>query len=38
MSDSAMLALGLLCASWALGYCMGAAVRYYERFTEKAAQ
>jgi hypothetical protein len=30
--------VGLLVGAWALGYCAGAGLKYYERFTEKAVQ
>lgn len=31
-------ALAYLMSAWALGYTAGAALKYYERFVEKAAQ
>lgn len=31
-------AVALLCSAFGLGYTVGASIKYYERFTEKAVQ
>jgi len=33
---SLLPSLGYLLSAFALGYCVGASIKYYERFTEKA--
>jgi len=37
MSAAGLGYVALLMSSWAVGYCAGAALRWYERFVEKAA-